>query len=96
MKLAGAWVVTEDWLRSRLQDGQDVITTAHLKAAHEAVEFAEEPTLEEWADVFICLVGAALHRGWEVADVAEAVRAKVAINQARTWAVNGDGTWSHV
>lgn len=90
------WMDAQDWLMDRLEAGQDLFTTAHLKAVHEAQEFADEPSLDEMADVIMCLAGAALQRGWTLADVAGALRDKVMVNRARTWAMNEDGTWSHV
>lgn len=84
-----------DWLRALATDGPDLTINAHRKAAHEAHEFAEDPSLEELADVLICLIGAADHRGWSQDDIAHAVSAKVKVNQARTWAQQADGTWQH-
>jgi hypothetical protein len=69
---------------------------AHVKAMHEAQELAVEPSLEELADVIICLVGTAIQHGWFEDDITEAVKAKLAVNKARPWLKQPDGTWQHV
>ena len=84
------------WLNRLALDGPDLRVNAHRKAAHEAQELADDPSLEEFADVLICLVGTALAHGWTEDDVAAAVLDKVAVNSARTWAQEPDGTWQHV
>lgn len=84
------------WLNALADGGPDLRVKAHLKAAHEAAELAEEPSLEEWADVAICLVGTALQHGWTTDDLAEAVKSKVAVNAKRTWGQTPDGSWQHV
>jgi hypothetical protein len=70
--------------------------TAHLKVAKEAVEFSENPTLHEAADILVCLYGAAFHRGWTFRDLERAVAEKMKINYLRTWERQEDGTWQHV
>lgn len=91
-----AFTQAADWLNRLAESGPDLTVNAHRKTAHEAQELAEEPSLEEFADVVICLVGTALHHGWSEAEVARAVMSKVSINSARTWAQEPDGTWQHV
>lgn len=81
------------WLDALAADGPDLRVNAHLKAAHEAQELADDPSPIEAADVLICLVGTALHQGWTVSDLAHAVAHKVRVNAARTWAQQPDGTW---
>jgi hypothetical protein len=85
-----------DWLVELANGGPDLMLNAHLKAAHEAQELADAPSLEEYADVLVCLVGVAITHGWFEADVAQAVQAKLAINKARRWAQKPDGAWQHV
>ena len=87
---------TANWLRVLASNGPDLTVNAHKKAAHEAVELASNPTLEEMADVIICLVGTALHHGWTFGQVMDAVHYKTAVNRARQWAQEPDGTWQHV
>lgn len=84
------------WLNALADGGPDLRVKAHVKAAHEAAELAEDPNLEEWADVAICLVGTALHHGWDTEDLAAAVMAKVEVNAARTWGPTPDGSWQHI
>lgn len=84
------------WLNTLAEDGPDLRVKAHVKAAHEAAELAEEPSLEEWADVAITLVGTALHHGWGTGQLADAVTAKVAVNAERTWGQTEDGSWQHI
>ena len=77
------------------KDGPDLTEKAHLKAAHEAVEFSDEPSLEELADTIICLVVAAYKRDWTIADIAQAVDDKMIVNKLRVWDQQPDGTWQH-
>ncbi len=51
------------------------------------------PTPEEAADVVICL---AAHVAAAGGDLAAEVERKMAINRARAWVSNGDGTGRHV
>lgn len=67
----------------------------HLKVAKEAAEFAQAPSLEEAADILISFSGSARLEGWDWPSLAQAVRDKMAINRARTWAQLDDGTWQH-
>lgn len=83
------------WLNALADEGPDLRINAHIKAAHEARELADDPCPMEFADVLICLVGTALHHGWMVGDIARAVAHKVRINAARTWEQQPDGTWQH-
>lgn len=83
------------WLEALAAEGPDLRVNAHLKVIHEARELAEEPSVEEFADVVIGLVGAAIQHEWSQEEVARAVVAKVAVNKARTWVQEPDGTWQH-
>ena len=65
------------------------------KVRAEALEFVEEPSLDEAADVFITLIGALAQFGWSVTDLAVAVDTKMAINEKRTWAKMADGSYQH-
>lgn len=79
-------------LKSR---GIDLTTNAHLKVRAEATEFAETPTLEEAADVYISLIGALYQRNWSMQDLALAVDSKMAVNERRKWFQMLDGTYQH-
>ena len=94
--LAQALSGAAHWLNALADDGPDLRVNAHIKAALEAREFADDPCPIEAADVLICIVGAALHHGWTVGDLADAVAHKVRINAQRQWAQEPDGTWQHV
>lgn len=84
------------WLhRLKVLHGIDLTAQAHRKTVHEAVELADDPSLEEWADVAICLMGVALAQGWHFGELADAIHAKVAINAAREWHKQHDGTYQH-
>lgn len=83
------------WLSDLAAEGTDLCALAHVKAAEEASELAETPTLEEWADVAICLVGVALGQHWTLPELAAAVRYKVAVNRDRVWERESNGTWRH-
>lgn len=84
------------WLIALADDGPDLTVNAHKKAAHEAIELADNPSLEEAADVLICLVGVAVRHQWTFSDLADAVNRKVAVNMSRVWELQDDGTWQHV
>ena len=84
-----------EWLLKRKLAGQDMLLNAHKKTIKEATELADDPSLEELADVYICLVGVSLQNGWSMRDVAAAIEAKNAINEGRTWHRLPDGTWQH-
>lgn len=94
-RLAEALSRAAHWLMALADAGPDLRINAHLKAAHEAQELADDPSPLEAADVLICVVGTALHHGWTVDDLANAVAHKVRINAARTWTQKADGTWQH-
>ena len=55
-----------------------------------------EQELEEFADVFGCLIDAMARRGFTHYDLTNAFYAKLVKNQGRTWVDNGDGSYSHV
>lgn len=93
--LAIALSSAADWLNELADNGPDLRVNAHLKAAHEARELADDPTPIEAADVLICLVGTALQQGWTMGDLAHAVSHKVRVNATRTWVRQPDGTWQH-
>lgn len=94
-ELTAALTAASDWLRELRESGPDLTENAHRKTAHEAVELAANPTLEEWADVAICLVGTAIGQRWELGELARAVAVKVAVNRGRRWVQQSDGTWQH-
>ncbi len=51
----------------------------------------------EWADVVILLLGAAEMRGMSVADLVDAARIKMGINERRSWGPpDAEGCCSHV
>lgn len=84
------------WFDRLRAEGIDLTTNAHVKVEHEAIEFADEPSLEEAADVFIALIGALHAQNWTPNDLAVAVGDKMAINEKRTWEQKSDGTYQHV
>ena len=95
--MSEAMAVGRAWLRE-LRDGggPDMAPTAPAKLAKEAAELAANPTsVEEMADVLLCVAGIQVRNGWSDADLLAAVAAKIEINRARTWARQPDGTWQH-
>jgi hypothetical protein len=93
--LAAAWVEAQYVLRDISDYGPELRERAHVNAAHEARELADQPSLEGLADVFICLAGVAAWHGWTLSEVAAAVRAKNRVNAGRSWQQLPDGTWQH-
>lgn len=68
-----------------------------LKATKEATEFNEEPSLEEAADVLVCITGWAVLSGHHLSDIVDAAIAKMNVNiHERTWERQDDGTYQHV
>ncbi len=94
-RLADALAKAAHWLDTLAATGPDLRPRAHIKVAHEALELAAHPCVEEAADVLIALVGTAQHQHWSVADLADAVDAKVRVNMERVWTQQPDGTWQH-
>ena len=94
-RLADALAKAAHWLDTLAATGPDLRPRAHIKAAHEARELADHPCVEEAADVLIALVGTAQHQHWSIADLADAVSTKVAVNMERVWVQQPDGTWQH-
>jgi hypothetical protein len=96
VRLARSLWQAAEWLRElRDSGGPDLTVYAHRKTAHEAEELAAFPTVGEWADVAICLVGTAIGQHWSPDVLAEAVERVVEQNRARSWAQQADGTWQH-
>jgi hypothetical protein len=83
------------WTAALMVQEIDLRTNAHLKVAHEGQEYADNPSLEEAADVFISLFVSMAHHGWTNADLANAVWDKMAVNRERTWYKKADGTYQH-
>lgn len=84
------------WLTDLVENGgPDLRINAHRKALNEAHEFADEPCLEEAADVVLCVIGALDYQGFSLNDLALAIGRKVEINRARQWDQQADGTWQH-
>ena len=72
------------------------VNSPALKCAKEAREFAEEPSLDEAADVLTCVLGWVHLAGHDVHALLAASHTKMAINNARTWQQQPDGTWQHI
>lgn len=85
-----------NWFHVLHDQGIDLTTNAHIKVEHEAREFADDPSLEEAADVFIALLGALHQRGWTPGDLAAAVYNKMNVNENRKWEQKPDGTYQHI
>jgi hypothetical protein len=83
------------WFTDLHSRGLSLTDSADLKMVKEAKEYAEDPSLEEAADVFIALVGSLWHKGWDTHDLAVAVQLKMAINEEREWVRLEDGTFQH-
>lgn len=72
------------------------LAAQHLKVKQEATEYADDPSLEELADVYITVIGALVQNGWSIDQLAVAVDTKMGINEKRTWRQQADGTNQHV
>lgn len=83
------------WFEELQESGVNITSHAHLKVKKEAIEFSEEPSLEEAADVAIALLGAVFHRGWSRRELAIAMLDKIVVNRERTWVQQADGTYQH-
>jgi len=94
--LNDAFYAASNWfLDTRDLHGVDLMVNAHRKVSAEGAELAADPSLDEWADVFIALVGVAGQNAWTAGDLTRAVRAKVEVNRSRTWLEQPDGTFQH-
>jgi hypothetical protein len=68
-----------------------------LKALDEIGELRKNPNdLSEWADVFICLLGAAAIQNIMPAELVRAAHEKMEVNEKRKWKRTEDGTYQHV
>lgn len=92
--LSDAAARTYGWFGVLMSRGFDM-SGQPIKVKREAIEFAEEGTLEELADVFITVIGAAAVKGWSMDELAVAVDSKMAINEVRKWTQQSDGTYQH-
>lgn len=93
--LRGAANDVTGWFGLLAQLGFDT-SAQDLKVSKEAAEFAENPSLDEAADVFISLLGSCRTHGWSQEDLAAAVHSKMAVNRQRKWIQLDDGTYQHV
>jgi hypothetical protein len=96
------------WVAALRTQGIDLTSNAHLKVLEEAKEYAEDPSIEEAADVFISLIASLASKGvsgYDLAlaskgvsgyDLALAVEMKMVTNRSRTWKEQTDGTYHHV
>ena len=50
----------------------------------------------EYADVLFCVMDSSRREGLSVDDILQAGANKLAINKARKWKDNGDGSYSHI
>lgn len=92
-----AFYEASDWfLDARDMQGVDLMANASRKVAAEGQELADDESLDEWADVFIALIGVAGKHAWTAGDLARAVRRKVEVNRHRTWVEQSDGTFQHI
>lgn len=92
MSLIGALDDAGHWVAGFHDNG---VANQAKKVAKEGAEFAEDPTLEEAADVFITMAGAVVIQGWSWDEVAAAIRVKMRTNRERSWEQLPDGTWQH-
>lgn len=60
------------------------------------VGFTYSKTAEEFADCFMCLMGAAYKRGLTSENVLIAIQRKFEVNKTRKWKLNPDNTYSHI
>lgn len=85
---------TYAWFGLLVSKGFD-LRQQHRKVRAEAIEYADDRTLEELADVYITVIGELVPNGWSIDELAVAVDTKMAINEKRSWAQKPDGTYQH-
>jgi SAM-dependent methyltransferase len=66
------------------------------KVREEIEEFIEQPSIEEMSDTLVTLVGWLDLSGYDLAQLLDASRAKLATNRGRTWVRLADGRYKHV
>lgn len=66
------------------------------KLLEEVNEFIDDSTVEEGADVLICVMIELRKRGVSLEDLLFSVYEKMRLNLSRTWEVQSDGTLHHV
>lgn len=66
------------------------------KLPEEAKEFIDNPSLDEGADVLLCVLIELKQRAWSLEDLLEATLKKCYLNEARKWERQPDGTIHHI
>ena len=59
-----------------IEDADVLMTLLRRKLREEAIEFADDPSIEELADVYQAMLTIAQAEGWSMDEVADAARAK--------------------
>jgi hypothetical protein len=74
-----------DWSERTFGPGSRLLGVLdHIRK--ELVEIEDDPTdVEEWVDVIILAFDGAWRAGWEPQQIIDAIKAKQAKNEARTW-----------
>jgi hypothetical protein len=65
------------------------------KLAEELAELRDDHSIEEGADVAVCLIGFFIKSGYECWQFLEALEAKTDVNLARTWKLQPEGFYKH-
>lgn len=65
------------------------------KLAEELEELRHDHSLEEAADVMVCLMGFLIKSNYSMWEFLEALDEKSDVNLARTWAIQPNGTYKH-
>ena len=83
----------DEFTRHRVPQDRDAPAR---KCAAEAAEFAQNPSLDEAADVLITLLGWVTSNDHPIRDWLDVAHQKMQVNLRRTWVQQADGTWQHV
>lgn len=66
------------------------------KLPEEVQEFIEDPSLDEAADILLCLVIELRQRGFGLVELLVKAEYKMELNLTREWEVQPDGTIHHI
>lgn len=98
-------MVDQRGVEMRLDDLVDQFIEQHFKGRvgsgiaklpEEVQEFIEDPSLDEAADVLLCVLIELRQRGYDLVQLLVVAETKMNLNLLREWEVQPDGTIHHI
>lgn len=66
------------------------------KLKTELTELEDNPSIEEFADCFMCLLHSMAKLGFSADHLTQELKRKFEVNKKRSWRLNEDNTYSHI